>query len=291
MNLIRTVGVLSAVVLAGSLTLGAGCSSSTSGGGGTADSGPGTKDTGSVATDTGAGTKDTGTTPADTSAGDDTTGSQDQGDAALVECTAPASTASYTPATYVPAVAHQGVCSATQISAFVTACGYSMGATQMTCNAWQAANAGDAGNACGGCIANPSNNGGLWLDPYYKAMNNIFYGQPNYGACIQLLDPTNGTACAKALDADQACNGVACDAACMTATDPNGFQTCVMAATGCNSYATTEMTACATDISADGGGVGNTSCQPSAASGDQDDDLNFIIGLICGSATTDAGDQ
>ena len=193
----------------------------------------------------------------------------------------------------MPAVAHQGRCSAVQISAFITACGYGAAATPDTCTAWQTANAGDAGTACGGCIANPNNSGGLYGDPVVKAMNSLFYYEPNYGACIQLSDPTNGTACAKAFDNDSDCDGIACDNACMNATDPNAFSACAMAATGCDTYATTLSTACATDLAADGGGVGNTVCEPSEVSGDPDDDLSYIIGLICGAASgpTDAGDQ
>jgi hypothetical protein len=181
-------------------------------------------------------------------------------------------------------MAHQGVCTAAAITAFVTACGD--GSTNTSCGTWQAANVagGEAdgagtGNACGNCIFAPMNNGATWTDP-------MMFFSPNYAACIQLTDTSGGAACAAAFNNAGGCEAVACDSC--PGNGPNDFENCVVAADmgSCNSYATTEETACKTDFA--DGGAANT-CSPGAATGKQDPDLTFIATLICGGATADAG--
>ncbi len=280
MTIVRIAGFTSLALLAGTIALGAGCSSSTAqkaqGGG---DSG--VHDTGSTGIDSST-AHDTGASSGDSSSGDSS------GDAGLL-CP-PGSTSSYTAPTYVPAVGNQGVCTTTAISAFVAACGYSMAATMGTCATWQAANVGaDAGTACGNCIMAPKNNGGIWLDP--NGANMAYNGAPNYAACIQLIDPTHGTACATAFNNASGCEGVACDNACpMNATNQD-FSACTAAADmgSCSTYATPEATACATDLAADGGTA--TPCFPAASSNNPDDDLRYIANLVCGGTVADAGDQ
>ena len=192
----------------------------------------------------------------------------------------PQSTSSYTAQTYTAAVAHQGLCTAVQISAFVTACGDN--STAAMCTAWLAANVaggavdgGGAGDACGNCILAPMNNGGTWTDP-----DGFF--SPNYAACIQLTDATHGTACATAYDALSGCDAVACDQACAANdTSATDFQACFNAAEmgSCSTYATGLQSACTTDF-ADGGAA--STCSPGTATGTLDPDLSYIATLICG---------
>jgi hypothetical protein len=192
----------------------------------------------------------------------------------------PQSTASYTAPAYVAAVANQNLCTATDIAAFVGACGDN--ATTTSFNDWVEANvAGDspdggAGTPCGNCIASPMNNGALWVD----SLGGL---SPNYGACIQLLDPSQGAACATAFDDLLGCTGVACDNACPM-NDPNqatDIAPCFAAARqgSCMSYTAAEKAACASDL-ADGGAVGT--CAPGTGTNKIDPDLTYIATLICG---------
>jgi hypothetical protein len=227
---------------------------------------------------------DTGTGPSnDSGSGGDTLGSSDSlppidsggggGDSGGgPSCEMPPT--GYTAMTYVAATANQGLCSATDISAFTAACGDS--GSETACNTWQTANVkqeGGAGTACGNCIFAPMNNGGVWTDPEG-------YFEPNYGGCIQLTDATHGAACAAAFDAVSGCEGVACDAC--SGTDYSSCQSNVDGmGGGCSSFASTASSACMTDT-ADGGAL--STCSPGAASMTQDPDFTYIIGLICGGA-------
>ena len=183
----------------------------------------------------------------------------------------PASTSGFKPATYTPAVAHQGKCASTDISAFIAACGDS-GSTTL-CNTWKKANTGTSGTPCGNCILPGStNNGGAWFDGTSRIV-------PNYGACTQLLDKTSGTACAMAYEAQWECVGVACDG-CTTKTEfDNCFTTVANSGGGCRSFALTYDTACTADF-AEGGAL-NT-CEPTTTTGDAD--FTSIINLVCGGA-------
>jgi hypothetical protein len=227
---------------------------------------------------------DTGTGPSnDSGSGGDTLGSADGlppidsggggGDSGGPSCEMP--TSGYTAMTYVAATASQGLCSATDISAFTAACGDS--GTSTTCGAWQTANVqqeGGAGTPCGNCIFAPMNNGGTWTDP-----EGFF--EPNYGACIQLTDATNGAACAAAFNAISGCEAVGCDS-CSSESDYESCESSVDGTGGsCASFASTATTACKTDL-ADGGALGT--CSPGAASGTLNPDFTYIIGLICGGA-------
>jgi hypothetical protein len=252
--------------------------------GGTSGMDGGESDTGSGSMDGGGGGDST--TGGDSSIGADSAGGMDSG----LACP-PNSTSTYKTSTYVPAVAHQGLCTAQAISDFVTACGDQ--GTNATCSAWQAANVagasadgGGAGNACGNCIFAPQNNGATWVDPEAEFL-------PNFGACIQLSDPTHGTACATAYDNAGGCEAVACDNACPTTdTNPADFQACVVAADmgSCNTYASSEETACSSDFT--DGGVADM-CNPGAATGTMNPAYTLIAGLVCGEAsdggTTDSG--
>jgi hypothetical protein len=191
--------------------------------------------------------------------------------------------AGFSPPAYVPAVANQGVCAASDIGAFVTACGSN--GSQMVCDNWQNANVmmeGGAGNACGNCIIAPMNNGGTWSD-----VNGFF--QPNYPGCIQLTDTTSaGAMCAGALANRLGCEGLACDScnsngsykSCVTSVDP----------TECSQYLSAYTAACMADLA--NGGASST-CTPGAATMNTDIDMTYIVTLICGGGdagtTTDGG--
>jgi hypothetical protein len=180
----------------------------------------------------------------------------------------PKSTAGFTPAPYTGAVAHQGFCTAPEITAFVSACGDK--ATPTSCTAWVDANVEtDAATPCGRCIIARKNNGGAWVDPKGLAY-------PNYAACIQLTDTAHGGACAAAYDYATSCSAVACDGC--SAADFGG---CVAAAAAgeCSKVVAAEQAACATDF-ADGGAA--QICTPGAATMTRDLDFLYIITLVCG---------
>jgi len=280
----RTVGVVCVAMLAGVALGGAGCSSSSGGGGTGSDSGTTHHDSGATNHDAGHPKADAHVAT-DAHVTKDTGASGDTGSDAAAECS-PASTASYSPTTYVPAVVHAGACSTAEITAFISACGFSMSASDSACTAWQTANVTDGGVSCGTCIVAPQNNGGVWQEP---GAGDLYVSSfPNYAACIQVLDPTHGAACAGAYNNATVCNDIACNTmACFNATDPNAFNNCEQTAStgGCMTADSAQTSACATDF-ADGGA--NFTCSPSANTGNQDDDLTYILTLLCGS-TADAG--
>lgn len=242
----------------------AGCSSSNGGGGGSNTDG---------GTD-GAVHKDAG----GSSSGGDSGGSSggDSGDDGGGAC--PDNTP-FTPVAYAPVTAHKGVCTTSDIAAFVAACGDN--GTQTTCGNWQTANVagqdGGGGNACGNCILDPKNAGGTWVDQMG------FFG-PNYAGCIQLTDTANGPTCAPAYEKVNDCHGFECD----SCTDNATFTTCATTVDGtiCKQYADAEKTACAADLAA--GGAEST-CMPGKATQKQDPDFTYIVTLICGGASSDGG--
>ncbi len=214
--------------------------------------------------------REASTRPVD--AGHDSRAHDASPDAPGTECV-PASTSSFTPPAYVPAVARQNRCSTDQIAAFIAACGAQ--GTVASCHTWLAANVrADAGATCGNCIVAPDNNGAEWTDPTGVT-------SANYAGCIQITDITYGPGCAAAYDSVEGCDGVACDVSCETATAAEAWFDCANTANAgsCKSYFTSEATACAVDF-ADGGAL--ETCSPSATSGDPNDDLNYIVTLICG---------
>jgi hypothetical protein len=254
------------VVLASSLGLAsAACSSSSP-----AEGGPdgGTPHDSSVAD------RSTGDAPA---TGNDASHPKDSGGDAS-SC-APESTASFKPTPFVSAVGHQGVCTTTQTADFINAC--IMSTSAATCGTWQTMNLmvdGGTGTPCGNCILpnTTDNNGALWLDPLGE-----FW--PNYGACLQVSDPTHGVACGTAYDNLAGCEDIGCDsrcageAPCATSADCEG---CFMSVgSDCASYITTVKSACATDL-VDGGAL--DTCSPSSKTGEQASDFAYIIELICG---------
>ena len=265
MSIIKAVGFIASAAIIATAAYGCSGSTTTNGGNGTDGGGGGGGGDGSTTpvTDAGGGgspdsstTKDSGTGP--------------KGDGGLA---CPPSTATFTPRGSGTPVPNQQVCGTQQIADFVTACGDQ--GTQAACNTWMAANmAGDAGagTACGNCIMAPKNNGGVFTDVTGG------YFAPNYGACLELLDKTNGAACATAYNNVTDCEGIACDSC------TKGVGACVNAADqgSCASYLSAANTACAAD-NADGGTFATCAPDPQGQNGD----YTFIISLICGGG--DAG--
>jgi hypothetical protein len=250
----------------------AGCSSSNGGGGGNADSGSGGTD-GAVHKDAG-GSSSGGDSGGSSSGGD----SGDDGGATCPDNTA------FTPQPTATATAHRGACSATDLAAFLAACGDNGGLT--SCNDWQTANVagpdGGGGNACGNCILDPTNKGAAWSDQ-------VGFFFPNYGACLQLTDPTNGPACGAAVENHQDCD----DWQCGDCTDTATQATCNTSVDGaiCKQYASAVATACAKDAPDSGA---YATCFPGSATNPptQDPDWTYIITLICGggdAGVSDAG--
>ena len=246
------------VAVGGVSLAGAGCGEST----GTPGGGP----------DAGAHPLDAGR-PERPSTGDLTSPANDAG-AAPTPLACPPSPTRFVPTAYVPAVAHQGVCSAADIANFVTAC-VDPG---VECPTWSETNhagflEGGTGTPCGRCLFAPENNGGLWIDP-----ENLF--DPNYAGCIQLLDPTFGPACAVAFEDVLGCQALACEYCPNFSSDD--FSDCVAltAKEGCASYLAKANAAC---NSASGAFETCTSGTGGSAP------FVRIATLICGAGPADGG--
>jgi hypothetical protein len=263
----------SMLVLA-ALAVGPACGSGSSGGGG---SGGGHDGGGVDASSSGASSSGGGSSGS--SSGSSSGGSAKDGSADAPVAACP-DDVPFAPGTYPTVVAHQGVCSGGDVAAFLKACGD--GSAGADCTAWQVANVGGGdgggGTACGNCILGDGNAGAAFVDQ--AGASGAQYFAPNYGACIQILDKTNGAACAPAFDAVTDCNGEQCDD-CSDATTFNACANGVDALGGiCTTYAQSATTACAPDF-ADGGIA--YECSPGAATSTIDPDWQLVIGLVCGS--------
>jgi hypothetical protein len=222
----------------------------------------------------------------DSSPGDDASG--DDGGTCSNDVT-------YTYPGYVKIVPSQA-CSAAQVQAFEAACVNST-ATDTTCNTWQTDNIPDgdagAGTPCGSCIFAPYNpptaipQGAAYVtcdaSIVTSPMTATCLFSPNVLGCVQIIDPTNGPACAAADDALTQCEGWECnvcsdvasggplDTACVTAAD----------ASNCSTFLTAAQTACAADFGDGGAGTPFTECQPGGGSSAAEE-FTFIIDQMCG---------
>jgi hypothetical protein len=185
----------------------------------------------------------------------------------------PASVAAFQPPAYVPAVAHQDVCSSSDVAEFLASCVTGLG--NQTCAEWAQANVasnGGAGTPCGNCLAPRENGGAVWYDP-------LGQDWPNYAGCIELTDPVHGKACARAYANANACKTTACDHVCRstTAECSGTCNDCYddSLEAGCGPYDTAEQAACATDF-ADGGAF------QTCGAGGVTDSFARIAVLICG---------
>jgi hypothetical protein len=183
----------------------------------------------------------------------------------------PLLTSSYQPEPFTAPHAHQGVCSSTDVQAFIAACIDSM-STTASCEAWASANVAsepDSGTPCGNCILAPSNNGGVWLDPF-DVMD------PNYAGCIALAATSGGSACGASLNAT-----IGCEAACDFCSTQSDYSSCANSVDQdrCKTFVATESTACVAELQDGGQG---SACFLGESSGNIDIDYATIIELICG---------
>jgi hypothetical protein len=165
---------------------------------------------------------------------------------------------------YVPALQQINACNAAQIAGYLAAC-VNTGATQAACTAWYQAS---ANAVCAGCI-NPANTAGA---PSNAGAVVTVSGQQylNIPGCIALADPTNGPACAGALQPSFECQDVAC-ADCVGASSTLQLQCYTSATSGaCASYTTSADSLCATDFATDAG------------AGIECESPQFIVNEFCG---------
>jgi hypothetical protein len=183
-------------------------------------------------------------------------------------------------------------CTSADISGFISACIAST-ATNATCNTWQTNNlaggmdGGGAGTACGNCIfpsdsqGNATNTGATYTITIGTGANASSFFGPNYGGCVQLLDSTNGAACALAMDNLNNCESQACTFDGLDQCSQSDYDTCVTYVTGtgqgCNT-AYNAQSACTAD-DADGGAA--QTCSPSGGT-NQTTDFTYIINQFCG---------
>jgi hypothetical protein len=145
-------------------------------------------------------------------------------------------------------------CSAAQISAFLTACTQPTGSSS-TCTAYgmNAANTGCIACMYGATDGGTASNGGVLFDSTGTAV------EFNLPGCIALADPTNGPACAAALEPAIQCVSAACNsAACMANSSEVPACETTAESGACLTEVQTEQSACAVDEG--DGGVGTTTC-------------------------------
>jgi hypothetical protein len=231
-----------------------------------------------ASTDTG--TVDSQATSQDSSHTDGTAKPPPDADAGM-DCGTAASAAGFKPSPYVPVVGNQGVCSGTQVAAFINDC---IVATQEApCNTWAAENVASdagAGTPCGNCILPAVGSGPIWTDP-------LGYIWPNIAACIQLSDPTAGPACAAAFDNISGCVDTACDVICNVDTEYCGGPACSTCSsdlemTTCKTYQSAVETACAPVVSQ------ANACQSAST---QAVAFANLTTMICGGSPVDSGTE
>jgi len=194
-------------------------------------------------------------------------------DSSILSCT-PADVTTFAPQPYVHAKdAHQGACTDAQIHAFYDDC-LAPTATQQTCAPFSGSSASTENKACAACIV--SRDSDPKLGPLVEHKGTI---SVNVAGCMEIADPANGLACAKAYQAADACERAACSANCPV-TDEASFQlylACVSdaAKTGCASF--TSALACVS-AEADAGASACFAGQTFA------DSYLAVAPIFCGSA-------
>jgi hypothetical protein len=177
-------------------------------------------------------------------------------------------------------VGHQRLCSQGQIEAFIAACLEAPLTATPGCEAWVSSNTqldGGTGTACGDCLFAPKgeNNGAVWVDP-------LGYFLPNFGACIEIMDPVSGRACGQALMSTLGCQNLACEYCPDT---DNEYNDCINAvnSTSCASYLGATDSICPNAANA---------FQACTKLGTADQNFQNIATLVCGDSEgggTDAG--
>jgi hypothetical protein len=213
--------------------------------------------------------------------GDDVFVPDSPGDDADSGCPTPADITGWTPPAYHPATgSDQGKCTDAFISAYFTDC-LGPTATQATCAPW--GTSGDAAHkACAQCLLTLSTAAKYGPLVEYKGVVNA-----NIAGCIELKDPTNGVACATAVQQSEECDHAACDPVCPVKDDPS-FQLwlqCVQAAEAgqCKPYA--DKAACA-NAEQDGGPA--AACFP-GANAKFIDYYDVLAPIFCGGVSDSGG--
>jgi hypothetical protein len=173
----------------------------------------------------------------------------------------------------------KGACSGAQLSSFMASC-FSTTATTTACQTFQS----DSANlGCVDCLfgvtdaGTASNTGGVLLDYTLS-----YFFESNQPGCIAIEDPTNGPACAQALEPLDQCDYDACgsNAACnTTALYDACVQTANAAGGACATYLNAAQTPCVAYFGLDAG-LGSTG----VCSTNQD-----VISVICGNGSGDGG--
>lgn len=189
-------------------------------------------------------------------------------------CPTPGDTTGFTPPTYIPAKTGM-VCTAAQITDYVTKCWKHMGNCQM----FKTDNA-----ACCACLESRRQ------DPM-NAMNDakfgpVYFGNGlpflNFAGCIELNGDLD---CAKAIQAASFCVYTACDNACTIPPDTfANYGTCMGTAANanCKMYVDVVNTACATE-------AGASAYAACSAFSVVEDVVTQYGNLFCGGAPSDAG--
>ena len=225
MALKKSISFVSMAALVGSFAYG--CSSTTTsnggGDGGDVDSGTGGGNDGGVVRHDGGtgGGNDTGTGGGDTGTGG--------------SC-APADVSGFTPPAYKNARPPQAKCTQAFIDSFYSLC-LATGATTATCAPFSPTTGDQAHKDCRACIVSVQADANYGPLIESKGLVSL-----NIAGCMEIKDPTNGLACAKAYQASDACDTAACAANCPVTDDPSFqlYQACVQQAQagGCKTYVT-----------------------------------------------------
>jgi hypothetical protein len=183
---------------------------------------------------------------------------------------------SWSPPAYRPASgAWQGLCDSSQIHAFYDAC-LGANATHDACVA------ATTSNACSACLVSPDD-----AQKYGPIVAHGGIASINYAGCLELLDPKNGIACAKYVQAEAACEIAACAANCPVKDDASlkAYDQC---AEGADKQACASFDASAQCLyrETDGGDAALAACDP-AQSFEQA--FFALAALFCGAPSQDAG--
>jgi hypothetical protein len=193
----------------------------------------------------------------------------------------PADVSGFTAPVYVPATgANQGKCTTTQIQSFYEQCLAST-ATQASCALLVGAMAAPLDKACAACIISRETDAKYGVIVEHKGFVSV-----NLAGCMEIADPTNGLACARAYQAADSCGRAACVANCPVIDQASLmiYQACVTQVEqhGCASL--NAKAACAADEAAGGAAA--------CFLGSTFQDLYFAVApIFCGfSADAGAGD-
>ena len=153
-------------------------------------------------------------------------------------CPTPADVSSFTPPAFTPPVVHKGACTSQQIQDLYTAC-FSGSSTQ--CSTFTQAN-----QTCASCVMTTPQSPG----PLVAVSTGII--ELNIAGCVAIVTgDSSSTSCAARIQANQDCEGAACNAQCPVSDSQSfqDYQKCIQTAEagGCSKYAQAE---CALDAGA-----------------------------------------